>query len=111
MITPDTPVARDAETLVHLHFTDPMPSAGQVAIPRSRSTWIGTSISRRLRRDEDTGRMVLDVTIDVDCQPLCERCHQRTAVWDSELCEPCQDAAIQRELSCDWLPDESEAAR
>lgn len=98
------PVARDDETLVHLHFIKPKPDPGQVVVVASQSTWIGTSIGRALRHDPDTDRMVLDVTIDVDPKPLCEGCRTRSAEWDSELCEPCQGPAIAEELSCDWLP-------
>lgn len=59
----DVAPARPNETLVHLHFINPVPNGGQ-------STWIGTSISRSLRIDEATGRRFLDVTIDVDATGL-----------------------------------------
>lgn len=49
------PVARPGETLVHLHFIDPDTS--------DRSTWIGTSVTRSLRRDS-AGRLILDASID-----------------------------------------------
>lgn len=54
------PVARPTETLVHLHFIDPD--------TQDRSTWIGESVSRGLRRSP-AGRLVLDVAVDVGSAP------------------------------------------
>lgn len=55
-----TPVARPGETLVHLHFIDPD--------TQDRSTWIGTSVSRLLRRDS-AGRLVLEAAVAVGADP------------------------------------------
>lgn len=40
----------------------------------------------------------------------CEACLSRPAVYDGDLCAPCYNAAVDRELSCDWLPANDDGA-
>lgn len=41
--------------------------------------------------------------------PPCEACGERPGTYDGGLCDPCYWAAVDLELSCDWLPDEEAA--
>jgi hypothetical protein len=49
-------------------------------------------------------------TIPADQLPLlCVGCGRALACYDGDMCGPCYWAAIDNELSCDWLPDDVES--
>lgn len=37
----------------------------------------------------------------------CERCGDRPATFDGDLCPSCYDTVVAGELSCDWLDEEA----
>lgn len=51
-----------------------------------------------------------DTYLDPNPAEPCTNCHEAPGTMES-LCAPCYWAAIDHELSCDWLDNDTEATR